>query len=152
MNKSYVFIDDYKAPYVVATGMAHKPSRIMIKRYKKGEIIEGELKLSNGKPSIVLIRGVIPVPVTMLRAVVTKEIIQNADGGSQKPTQPKVVVGGKSSAKYLDAGIMGAIFGAVAVYLAEKQGWIASADKKNKLYGAAIGGALAMYLVYRNKK
>ena len=154
MKKSYVLIQDFKAPYVVATGMPHKPSKIMLKKYVKGEIITGELKTAKGKPAIVLLNGIIPIPVTVLKEVVTKEISNSVNGtqGTIKtnPTQSVITVK-KASTKYLDAGIIGAILGIGAVYLAEKQGWITVPDKKNKLYGAGIGAVLAMYFVYRKK-
>jgi hypothetical protein len=154
MRKSYVLIQDFKAPYVIATGMPHKPSKIMLKKYVKGEIITGELKTAKGKPVIVLVNGVIPVPITMLKEVVTKEIVNSANGKPATtkitPTQNAITIK-KTNTRYLDAGILGAILGVGAVYLAEKQGWIAQTDKKNKLYGAGIGAVLAMYIVYRKK-
>jgi hypothetical protein len=154
VRKSYVLIQDFKAPYVIATGMPHKPSKIMLKKYVKGEIITGELKTAKGKPVIVLVNGVIPVPITMLKEVVTKEIVNSANGTKAttkvNPTQGSITIK-KTNTRYLDAGILGAILGFGAVYLAEKQGWIAQADKKNKLYGAGIGAVLAMYIVYRKK-
>lgn len=156
MRKSYVLIQDFKAPYVIATGMPHKPSKIMLKKYVKGEIIEGELKTAKGKPVIVLINGVIPVPITVLKEVVTKEIVNSVNGNTAtsttklNPNQPTITTK-KTSTRYFDAGILGAILGVGAAYLAEKQGLIAQPDKKNKLYGAAIGAVLAMYLVYRKK-
>lgn len=154
MRKSYVLVQDFKAPYVIATGMPHKPSKIMLKKYVKGEIITGELKTAKGKPVIVLVNGVIPIPITMLKEVVTKEIINGANGTQSttkiNPSQ-SIVIAKKTNTRYFDAGILGAILGVGAAYLAEKQGWIAQPDKKNKLYGAAIGAVLAMYLVYRKK-
>jgi hypothetical protein len=149
MKKTYVLTQDFKAPYVVATGMAHKPSKIMLRKYQKGEVIEGQLIISKGQPNIVLVSGVIPIPVSVLREVVTKEIVSNATG-DVKQTPNKVTIK-KTSTRYLDAGIVGAVAGIAAVYLAEKKGWIAVPDKKNKLFGAAIGAALAMYVIYRKK-
>mgnify|MGYP006935489506 CR=1 FL=1 len=150
MKKSYVLIQDFKAPYVVATGMAHKPSRIMLKKYAKGQIVEGQIIVSKGQPSILLVSGVIPIPVSVLREVVTKEIVQSNATGDAKVTPNKVVIK-KTSTKYLDAGIIGAILGLGAVYLAEKQNLIAVPDKKYKLYGALAGAALGMYVIYRKK-
>jgi hypothetical protein len=153
MKKSYVLIQDFKAPYVVATGMAHQPSKIMLKKYVKGQIIEGQIIISKGQPSILLVSGIIPIPVTVLREVVTKEIVNsNASGGAKSPTiSPNKVVVKNTNTRYLDAGIIGAILGAAAVYLAEKQNWIAVPDKKYKLYAAAAGAFLGMYIVYRKK-
>jgi hypothetical protein len=156
MKKSYVLIQDFKAPYVIATGMPHKPSKIMFKKFGKGEIISGELKHANGKPALVLVNGVIPVPVTVLNAVLTKEIVSDASGPkkiSANPNAPtsNVVKVKKEGTRFLDAGIIGAVLGFGAIYLAEKKGWIATEDKKNKMYGAIGGAVLAMYIIYRKK-
>tara|TARA_R110000868_G_scaffold188012_2_gene430779 strand:+ start:454 stop:924 length:471 start_codon:yes stop_codon:yes gene_type:complete len=156
MKKSYVLIQDFKAPYVIATGMAHKPSKIMLKRFTKGEIINGELKNANGRPSFVLVNGVIPVPVNMLHEVITKEIVSDASGqkkisANPNASNPKVVTVKKDNTRYLDAGIVGAILGFGLVYLAEKKGWIKVEEKKNKMYGAIGGAVLAMYIIYRKK-
>jgi uncharacterized protein YqgC (DUF456 family) len=93
----------------------------------------------------------------MLRVVVTKEILSSANGApTAKPqlntaTTINTVSAKKTNTRYLDSGIIGAILGIGAVYLAEKQGWIATAETKNKLYGAAVGAVLGMYFVYRKK-
>lgn len=153
MKKAYVLIQDFNAPYVVATGMAHKPSKIMIKKYKKGEIIYGEMKTTNGKPSIVLVKGVIPIPATMLNEVITKTISGVSGEKSTETKQPqnnKVVTIKKTNTRYMDAGIFGAVIGAISVYLFEKQGWL-QPNPKNKLYGALGGAVLGMYMVYRKK-
>jgi hypothetical protein len=161
MKKSYVLIQDFRAPYVIATGMPHKPSKIMLKKFNKGEIINGELKTANGKPSFVLVNGVIPIPVTMLHEVITKEIVSSANGtgtittsvsGTKKLSEsPTVVEVKKTNTRYLDSAILGAILGFGAVYLAEKKGWIPAEEKKNKMYGAIGGAILGMYLIYRKK-
>lgn len=154
MKKAYVLIQDFKAPYVVATGMPHKPSKIMLKKYVKGEIITGELKTAKGNPAIVLVSGVVPIPVTVLKEVVTKEIGNFVNGTkstvSVTPNKGQTITVKKTNTRYLDAGIFGAILGVAGAYLAEKQNWL-TPDKKNKLYGAGIGAVLAMYLVYRKK-
>jgi len=155
MKKSYVLIQDFKAPYVIATGMAHKPSKIMVKKYTKGEIINGELKNANGRPSFVLVSGVIPVPVTMLHEVITKEIVSDASGQKRISANPNatsnVVTVKKQNTRFLDAAIVGAILGFGLIYLAEKKGWIKVEEKKNKMYGAIGGAVLAMYIIYRKK-
>jgi ABC-type enterobactin transport system permease subunit len=151
MKKSYVLIQDFKAPYVVATGMAHQPTKILLKKYVKGQIVEGQIIISKGQPSILLVSGVIPIPVTVLREVVTKEIVQSNASGDGKGVTPNKVIIKKTNTRYLDAGIIGAILGAGAVYLAEKQNIIATPDKKYKLYGAVAGAVLGMYIVYRKK-
>jgi ABC-type enterobactin transport system permease subunit len=151
MKKSYVLIQDFKAPYVVATGMAHQPSKIMLKKYVKGQIVEGQIIISKGQPSILLVSGIIPIPVSVLREVVTKEIVQSNASGDGKGVTPNKVIIKKTNTRYLDAGIIGAILGAGAIFLAEKQNIIATPDKKYKLYGAVAGAVLGMYIVYRKK-
>jgi ABC-type enterobactin transport system permease subunit len=154
MKKSYVFKQDFKAPYVVATGLPHRPTKIMLKKYKQGQIIQGQMVMAKGKPSVLLVSGVIPIPLTVIREVVTKEILQsNASGNPTTTTNlsSAVVVGKKSNTRYIDAAILGAILGLGAAYLAEKQNLLGQPDKKNKLYGAAIGAVLAMYIIYRKK-
>jgi hypothetical protein len=151
MKKTYVLIKDFKAPYVVATGMAHQPSKIMLKKYVKGQIVEGQIIISKGQPSILLVSGIIPIPVSVLREVVTKEIVQSNASGNGKGVTPNKVIIKKTNTRYLDAGIIGAILGAGAIFLAEKQNIIATPDKKYKLYGAVAGAVLGMYIVYRKK-
>ena len=151
MKKSYVLIQDFKAPYVVATGMAHNPSKIMLKKYVKGQIVEGQIIISKGQPSILLVAGIIPIPVSVLKEVVTKEIVQSNASGDGKGVTPNKVIIKKTNTRYLDAGIIGAILGAGAIFLAEKQNIIATPDKKYKLYGAVAGAVLGMYIVYRKK-
>ena len=157
MKKSYVFKQDFKAPYVVATGLPHRPTKIMLKKYKQGQIIQGQMVMVKGKPSVLLVSGVIPIPLTVIKEVLTKEILQsNASGKPTTATTPTnlsapIVVGKKSNTRYVDAAILGAILGLGVAYFAEKQNWIGQPDKKNKLYGAAIGAVLAMYFIYRKK-
>lgn len=157
MKKSYVFKQDFKAPYVVATGLPHRPTKIMLKKYKRGQIIQGQMVMAKGKPSVLLVSGVIPIPLTVIREVITKEILQSNASGTPTTstnstnTSSQVVLGKKSNTRYIDAAILGAILGLGAAYLAEKQNWIGQPDKKNKLYGAAIGAVLAMYFIYRKK-
>jgi len=154
MKKSYVFKQDFKAPYVVATGLPHRPTKIMLKKYKRGQIIQGQMVMAKGKPSVLLVSGVIPIPLTVIREVITKEILQSNASGTPTTTtnlSSAVVVGKKSNTRYIDAAILGAILGLGAAYLAEKQNLLGQPDKKNKLYGAAIGAVLAMYFIYRKK-
>jgi len=154
MKKSYVFKQDFKAPYVVATGLPHRPTKIMLKKYKRGQIIQGQMVMAKGKPSVLLVSGVIPIPLTVIREVITKEILQSNASGTPTTTtnvSSAVVLGKKSNTRYIDAAILGAILGLGAAYLAEKQNLLGQPDKKNKLYGAAIGAVLAMYFIYRKK-
>ena len=151
-QKSYIFTHDYKAPYVVVTGMAHKPQSIKMKQYRKGDIVRGELKHSNNKPAFVLVNGVGVVALDVIKELVTKAVISHADGSTSiesKPKASKVMVATNPKVRYVDAMIIGSIVGIIAVVVAEKQGWISEPDSKYKLYGGALGAVAAAYIVYR---
>lgn len=157
--KSYILTNDYKAPYVTATGLPHNPSAIRFKQFKRGDIIKGEMKHANNKPAFILVNGVAVVPLDVVKELVTKEVISHTDGEGAVKGAAKLVdkIGGTSKenknpkVRYADALIIGAVVGFVGVIIAEKQGWIAEPDKKYRLYGAVGAGALAMYIVYRSK-
>ena len=151
----FVATKDFVTPYVVSTGMPHKPTRICKKKFKKGEIITGEIKTANGKPAFVLHKGVMVVPLAVVKQVITKDLdVSNAVGDNIAKSNPKVEVRLGATKKdtnkqYIDALVIGAIVGFAGVILAEKQGWIAVVDKKNRLYGAIGGAILGAYIVYR---
>lgn len=151
-EKAYIVTRDFKAPYVVATGIIHKPQRIEYKHFRKGQIIKGILKTANGKPAFVLVKGVIPVELGCLAEVQTKEIVMSNATGSETPDQkPKVAVTNTNpKVKYIDAMLIGGVVGAVGVHFAEKKGYIPNPDPKHKLYGAVGGALLAWYIVYRH--
>jgi len=153
-QKTYIVTHDFNAPYVRVTGIPHKPQEIKAKRFRKGDIIKGELKHANNKPAFILVGSGCIVPLDVVRELTTKAI------GGTTPTPKKSSFIGASTTKkvsvptnpkvrYADAMVIGAIIGVAAVFVAEKQGFIGEPNKKYKLYGA-IGGALAgAYLVYR---
>ncbi len=150
----YVITQDFKSPYVVSTGMAHKPTEIKAIHFKKGQVIQGELKTSGGKPSFVLYKGVVVVPCSMVRKVETKQIVvSNASGDDNKAAESKkqVAVIKNKKTRYIDAMIVGAIAGFGGTYFAEKKGWLKTVETKNRLIGMAIGAAAAMYVAYRIK-
>jgi hypothetical protein len=157
--KSYILTNDYKAPYVTATGMPHNPSAIRFKQFRKGEIMKGEMKHANNKPAFILVNGVCVVPLDVVKELVTKEIVSHTDGeGSmlKKPAKITDKIGNSKNnsnpkVRYIDALLLGAIVGFGGVVVAEKQGYIAEPDKKYRLYGAVGVGVLAMYFVYRAK-
>lgn len=152
MPKSYVIQQDYKAPYVRMTGIPHRPQQLRFKQFKKGEIIQGELKHANNKPAFLLVAGTLVVPLSVIKELVVKDVVtHSAEGGSSAPAK-KIDIDVKiSKVKYIDAIVLGGIAGFAGVILAEKQNWIQSVDKKNRLYGAIAGALFASYLVYRNK-
>lgn len=146
----------FKSP-LVYTG-AVNPKRQGLVRYitfKKGSQIIAEMKRkSNGEPDFVLYRGRIVVPITAVKELVTKQIINsNADGGLVAG-EKRLVVESKSKVGYIDTAIIGAILGFGAMILAEKKGWISEPENSKvphpyKLTGAGIGAALGIYYKYR---
>lgn len=148
--KSYIVIADIKTPYVQGTGVPHRPQEVRFKLIRKGEIIKGELKHANNKPAFVLVNGTLVVPLSAVKELVTKDITSNADGTPKEDKAP-MKLPSVNKVKYIDAIIVGALLGVGGAYLSEKQGWLGEPDKKNKLYGALIGGAVALYGLYRYK-
>lgn len=155
----FVATTDFITPYVIATGQPHKPTQICKKQFRKGDIITGEIKTVRGKPSFVLHKGVMVIPFSCIKQVITKDIEVKSNLTAQKSIEkanPKVVVKVPTTTveakkKMMDGAIFGAILGFGGVILAEKQGWIMGEDKKNRLYGAIIGAFLGGYLIYRQK-
>tara|TARA_R110001632_G_scaffold142994_1_gene258942 strand:- start:4958 stop:5485 length:528 start_codon:yes stop_codon:yes gene_type:complete len=159
--KSYIMTRDFKSPVVRATGDPRSPQSISMKRFKKGEIVNGELKHANNKPAFLLVKGVCVVPLDVIKEVVTKDIMSNASGGEpgaskeisftpQKET-PKTQ-NSNPKVKYIDAMLIGGIIGAVGVYAAEKQGWIEAGEgHKQKMIGGAVGALAGAYIIYRTK-
>lgn len=153
---NFIAIQSFKSPYVVATGLPHRPTAMKVKTFKKGEIISGELKKgADGNPNFVLYKGVIVVPLSCVKQVVTKEIdMSNVPGDTaSKPTIKVAELSKEDKRKrYADAIFIGGILGFGATYYAEKQGWIAPPDKKNRIVGAVIGALAGAYFIYRFKK
>ena len=152
--KSYVLIQDYRAPYVVATGHPRNPQSVMFKSFKRGDIIKGELKHSNNQPAFVLVAGTLVVPLSVIKEVTTKEISSGASGEStntEATTEVKKVPNKKL--RYVDAVVIGGVIGFGAMILAEKQGWLPEGSDMNKmkLYGVIGGIAAGAYLVFRNE-
>ena len=153
----FVATTDFVSPYVVATGQPHKPTKICKKQFRKGEIITGEIKTANGKPSFVLHKGVMVIPFSCIKQVVTKDIqVSNFDNKVIQDKNPNVEVKVQKTPvekkkQMMDMVLLGAIVGFGGVILAEKQGWIGGEDKKNRLYGALVGAFLGGYYIYRQK-
>ena len=154
--KSYILRQDFSSPDVISTPSSYRSAQVNYKRFKKGEIINGELKHANNKPSFVLVQGRLVIPISVLREVVTKEISVAANGELTETKiedkKPAIVVT-KGKLKGIDAMIIGAVVGVIGVVVAEKQGWITMPNKKNKLWGALGGAAAGLYLSqrFRNK-
>jgi hypothetical protein len=152
---TYMVTQDLKTPYQVSTGRAKDPIAIKWKRFKKGELIAGELKHANNKPAFILFNGVCVIPLSVVRAVVTKDILTSSASGNGDTTPlggettKKIVTPENKKLRYADAAIVGALVGLAGVYLAHKKAWITVPDKMNYAYGAGIGAAAALYFIYR---
>jgi hypothetical protein len=156
MKKTYIITKDVDVPVVASGGMAHKQAHVRMRRFRKGQLVQGELKHSNNEPSFILVGRMMVIPVECVKEIQGKDVTSKFSGISEAPTNitaPKQPVQTKqaSSVKYMDALLIGALVGFGAIYFAEKKAWIVSEDSKMKLYGAIGGGLLGMYLVYRNK-
>jgi len=150
--KSYIVTQDCNSPYVSYTGHPKNPNSIKMKRFRKGEIVNGELKHANNKPAFVLVEGSLVLPLESVKEIVSKEITSNANGDDSKSENTKKsIIENPPKIQYIDGVVIGAILGAGAIYLAEKQGWIAMPEKKNKIYGAIAGALLSVYLIHRFK-
>jgi hypothetical protein len=152
MKKTYVITKDVKVPIVVNGGQAHRPAQVRYKTYRKGEMIQGELKHSNNKPAFVLVGSMGVVPLNCIQEVTSVPVTSNAIGEVNDATIPKESEPKKEpKVQYGDAMIIGALVGFVGVYMAQKYGYLGEEDKKYRLYGALGGGLLGLYWVYRNK-
>jgi len=155
--KSYVITNDVKSPVVRVTGDPRNPQQVTFKQFRKGDIVNGELKHANNKPAFLLIKGVCVVPLDCIKELLTKEVVSHADGETKVKSPildgipKKGTTNSNAKVKYVDALLIGGIVGFAGVWIAEKQGWIEGERKKNKLIGAVAGSLLAAYLVYRSK-
>jgi len=152
MKKTYVITKDVKVPIVVNSVQAHRPAQVRYKVYRKGEMVQGELKHSDNKPAFVLVGNMGVIPLNCIQEVTSVPVNSNAVGEMTDATAPKETeVKKEPKVQYGDAMIIGALVGFVGVYMAQKYGYLSEEDKKYRLYGALGGGLLGIYWVYRNK-
>jgi hypothetical protein len=157
MKKSYIITKDVKSPVVVNSQTAHKPAQIRFKNFRKGQIVQGELKHANNVPSFVLVGRMCVVPLECVKELQGKEIKSSSFTGAdmdEQKSQSKVIKVENPKIKYLDALIIGGLAGFLLVHVAEKQGYITpneENDKKHKMYGAIGGALIGLYLTYRNQ-
>lgn len=151
MKKTYIITKDVKVPIVVNSGQAHRPAQVRYKTYRKGEMVQGELKHSNNKPAFVLVGQMGVVPLNCIQEVTSVPVTSSADGSDEKKEDKKVEVKKDSKVQYGDAMIIGALVGFVGVFMAQKYGYLDQENKKFRLYGALGGGLLGVYWVYRNR-
>jgi hypothetical protein len=152
-QKTYIFTHDCKAPYVEVTGIPHRPQDIKFLKFKRGDQVRGEMKHANNKPAFILGPKNAIIPIDVVKELVTKAVVGDtqtmAASSFDASTQAKKTVPSNPKVRYIDAMLLGAVVGLVAVIIAEKQGWIAEPDSKYKWYGAGLGAAAAGYIVYR---
>ena len=156
-QRSYVLTQDFSSPKVMGTNSPIKPIKVGLKRFRKGEIIQGEMKLENGRPAFLLYRGSIVVPITVLKEVVTKDIIQGYSGfdatnAGDSKVLPKIQPIKSKQARYLDGIFIGGIAGLVAGIIAQKKYGMEDPEHKNKAYFAIGGAVLGAFFVYRFKR
>jgi hypothetical protein len=150
--KSYIMTKTTRAPYVQVTGQAHNPQAIRMKILREGQIVKGEMKHANNKPAFVLVAQCLVVPLDAVREVITKDVTSSNASGETTTDKPKAIkLPSVNKLKYIDAVVIGSLVGVGSAFLIEKQGWLAPPDKKNKVYGAIIGAAAALYILYRYK-
>lgn len=152
-NKSYVVTKPFQTPQVYNTGMSHAPAKVGWRRFKKGQIVKGEMKTADGKPSFILVGRMTVIPLDCVRELVTKKVESSSSFDAEqntseqkvkdylKKTPPKI--------QYMDAILLGAAVGGLGWWFAEKKGWVDNINPKHKLYAAAAGAALTGYVVYR---
>jgi hypothetical protein len=150
MFATYALSKEYRAQRVIFSKHPAKPSTICQQWFKRGDLIKGELKHMNNQPAIVMTESGWIFPVNVLKEVLTKDLSgaasSGADGsggaaGSGADLKKSAVVGDLKNpprtkkVQYLDAIILGGLIGFVAVWAAEKKGWLPpSPDKKNKIF------------------
>jgi hypothetical protein len=158
MKKTYIISNTVKVPFVVNSGQAHRPPQIKFRTFKKGEMVQGELKHSNNKPSFILVGKMGVIPLECVQEVNSTPIAvpttSNASGDTAVETadeKNKEVIIENPKIRYADAFLIGALVGFLGVHFAQKKGYIPDEDKKYKLYGALGVGLLGAYLVYRSQ-
>ena len=156
MKKSYIITKDLKSPVVVNSQTAHKPAQIRFKNFRKGQIVQGELKHAGNQPAFVLVGRMCVVPLECVKELQGKDIqssgFAGADMDKLKTDQQKPLKIENPRIKYLDAIIIGGLSGFLAVHLGQKHGYITpheENDKKYKMYGAIGGAVVGLYLTYR---
>jgi hypothetical protein len=155
----FVVTHDFKAPYVMSTGIPSRPTEIKTAFFKKGAIIKGDIKKGEDNlPSFVLHKGVMPIPLDVLKKIEVKSLTatdvskvedtKSFDGtGNVSKNKPKII----SKVDYVDGVFVGSIFGIIGAILAEKNGFVNETNNTNKMIGVGIGIGISLYVVYKLK-
>jgi len=154
MKKSYIITKDVKSPVVVSGQTAHKQAQIRFKNFRRGQIVQGELKHSGNQPAFVLVGRTCIIPLDSVKELQGKDIKTSSFFGTDMDVKkpPTVIKVENPKIKYLDAIIIGGLAGFLIVHLAEKQGYITPNEetpKQYRMYGALGGALIGLYLVYR---
>lgn len=152
MKKAYILTRDVRCPIVDGHNYTHKPLQVKTKLFRRGQIVKGELKHADNKPSFILVGAMCVIPIDAVKELQGKDIESRFDGADMEKKKVDLKkIKENPKIKYMDALIIGGLLGFVAIYYAEKKGYLASEDNKYKLYGTIGGAILGMYLVYRNQ-
>ena len=89
MKKTYIITKDVKVPIVVNSGQAHRPAQVRYKVYRKGEMVQGELKHSNNKPAFILVGSMGVLPLNCVQEVTSVPVTSNLSGEATNTTPPK---------------------------------------------------------------
>jgi len=159
MKKTFILKRNIEVPFVLTTSSPNKPPLIKKKAFRKGEMIQGELKHANNVPSFVLIGKTGVIPLECVEEVLSKpvgETTSSASGDTVKSADEKnkkaiLAPATNNKVRYADAMLIGALTGFLGVYFAQKHGYIDAENKKYRLFGAVGVGLLAVYIVYRTQ-
>lgn len=153
----YIVTRDFTSP-VAFSGGSHPMMGAQVKqmKFKRGQVIDGVLKTkSDGSPDFIIHKRCVIVPVAAVKELVTKEVLSNAEGGSDAPKEKKVITESTSKIKYIDSAIIGGAIGFALTYVLEKRGIIPADNPENKiphqnkLIGLAVGAAAGVYYTYK---
>lgn len=166
MLSTFVLDKEYNAAKVNITTHPTRPNNVLMRWFRRGEIIAGEIKHVKNEPAVVITPSGWIFPISVLKQVVSKGVSSNAsgsddsssaDGGDKKPNMIKDNL--KTPAKtikvqYSDAFLLGGAIGLGLGYLIERkfpQVQIFQ-DKKMKFYTAGVFAILGLYGVWRRNE
>lgn len=156
MKKTYIITQTVDSPVVISSQTAHKPAQVKMKRFRKGQIVQGELKHADNKPAFVLVGKMCVIPLECLKELEGKEIVSQFSGSDmdekkKEAEKTEVVKVTNAKVQYLDAILIGGGIGFVGTHYAIKKGWIQTEDSKARIYGALLGAAMGAYFVFRSQ-
>lgn len=166
MLSTFVLEKEYNAAKVNITTHPTRANSVLMRWFRRGEIIAGEVKHVKNEPAVVITPSGWIFPVSVLKQVVSKGVSSNAsgnddssdaDGDSKKSNLVKDNL--KTPARtikvqYSDAFILGAVIGLGGAYLIERKFPQVQLfqDKKNKFYVAGAFALLGVYAVWRRNE